>query len=111
MSSQALAPNPGAAAASGGHPHRWIILFLVLAAEVVDLVDSTIVNIAAAALRRDLGGSDATMQCFLAAYTLAFAVSLVTSARIGDIVGRRAMFLVGMGGFTAASLLCGTATS
>ncbi len=101
----------GAGTAPAGHPHRWIVLFLVLAAEVVDLVDSTVVNIAAPTIRTDLGGSAATMQWFLAAYTLAFAVSLVTSARIGDIVGRRTMFLVGMGGFTAASLLCGTAYS
>jgi EmrB/QacA subfamily drug resistance transporter len=106
----ALAPTTVAAEAQG-HPQRWIILFLVLAAEVVDLVDSTIVNIAAPTIRLDLDGSASTMQWFLAAYTLAFAVSLVTSARVGDIVGRRTMFLIGMGGFTAASLLCGMAAS
>src|SRR4051812_25962425 len=103
-----LTPSQADAAdVPAGHPHRWAILFIVLAAEVVDLVDSTIVNIAAPSIRDDLGGSAAAMQWFLAAYTLAFAISLVTSARIGDIVGRRSMFLVGMAGFTAASLLCG----
>ena len=50
------------------------------------------------------------MQWFLAAYTLAFAVALVTCGRLGDIFGRRTMFLIGIAGFTAASLLCGLAS-
>ncbi|MGH3472161.1 MAG: MFS transporter [Nocardioidaceae bacterium] len=115
MSQDTLTPPPTSAVRGAdealGLPHRWIILFLVLAAEVVDLVDSTIVNIAAPSIRRELGGSDSTMQWFLAAYTLAFAIGLVTSARIGDIVGRKTMFLIGMGGFTCASLLSGLAMS
>ncbi len=109
--SQPLPATADAGAFPAGHPRRWIILFLVLAAEVVDLVDSTIVNIAGPTIQRELGGSDATLQWFLAAYTLAFAISLVTSARIGDIVGRKTMFLIGMAGFTTASLLCGLAVS
>jgi EmrB/QacA subfamily drug resistance transporter len=91
--------------------HRWIVLFLVLAAEVMDLVDATIVNIAAPSIRTELGGSASTMQWFLAAYTLAFAVALVTCGRLGDIFGRKAMFLTGAVGFTTASLICGVAQS
>jgi EmrB/QacA subfamily drug resistance transporter len=94
-----------------GYRYRWVVLFLVLAAEVMDLVDSTIVNIAAPSIRAELGGSTASMQWFLAAYTLAFAVALVTCARLGDIWGRKTMFLTGAIGFTAASLVCGLATS
>ena len=45
----------------------------------------------------------------LAAYTMSFAIGLITSARLGDLVGRRRMFIIGMAGFTAASLLCGLA--
>lgn len=103
--------TPTAGTRTAANPHRWVILCLVLAAEVVDLVDSTIVNIAAPTIRAQLGGSESTMQWFLAAYTLAFAISLVTSARVGDIVGRRSMFLIGMAGFTMSSLMCGLSVS
>jgi EmrB/QacA subfamily drug resistance transporter len=92
-----------------GYRYRWIVLSLVLAAEVMDLVDATIVNIAAPSIRTELGGSESTMQWFLAAYTLAFAVGLITCGRLGDIVGRKRMFLVGAVGFTTASLICGLA--
>lgn len=93
------------------YKNRWIVLFLVLAAEVMDLVDATIVNIAAPSIRTELGGSLSTMQWFLAAYTVAFAVALVTCGRLGDIFGRKTMFLTGAIGFTAASLICGLAQS
>jgi EmrB/QacA subfamily drug resistance transporter len=75
----------------------------------MDLLDATIANLAGPSIRRDIGGSESTLQWILAAYTLTFAVGLITSARLGDLVGRRRMFLIGMVGFTAASLLCGLA--
>jgi EmrB/QacA subfamily drug resistance transporter len=121
MTTQDLAPRENIDAADaapdgqslGDHlyKNRWIVLFLVLAAEVMDLVDATIVNIAAPSIRTEFGGSASTMQWFLAAYTLAFAVALVTCGRLGDIFGRKAMFLTGAVGFTAASLICGVAQS
>ncbi|MGH3503412.1 MAG: DHA2 family efflux MFS transporter permease subunit [Nocardioidaceae bacterium] len=110
-------PSTHSTEAPGPHPerpgyrHRWVILYLVLAGEVVDLVDSTIVTIAAPTIRGELGGSPSTMQWYLAAYTLAFAVALVTCARLGDILGRKTMFIAGMAGFTCMSLLCGVAVS
>ena len=86
-----------------------MVLVVVLVADVMDLVDSTVANLAGPSIRADLGGSDTTLQWVLAAYTTAFALGLVTSGRLGDMLGRRRMFLVGMAGFTLASLVCGLA--
>ena len=88
---------------------RWQVMAAVIIADVMDLLDATIATLAGPSIRADLGGSETTLQWVLAAYTLAFAVGLLTSARLGDIVGRRPMFIAGMAGFTAASLACGLA--
>jgi EmrB/QacA subfamily drug resistance transporter len=90
---------------------KWAVLAIVLLADVMDLVDGTIVNVAAPSIRADLGGGSATMQWLVAAYGLAFAVLLITGARLGDLFGRRRLFLVGMAGFTVASALCAVAPS
>jgi EmrB/QacA subfamily drug resistance transporter len=90
---------------------RWAVLAIVLVAEVMDLVDGTIVNVAAPAIRADIGGSAATMQWLVAAYTLTFAVLLITGARLGDLLGRRRLFMIGIVGFTASSALCAAAAS
>ncbi|MEV6968474.1 MFS transporter [Hamadaea sp. NPDC051192] len=98
--------------ASGAAPPyrwRWLVLWLVLGAEVVDLLDATVVNIAAPSIHRALGGSDSMIQWIGAGYTLAFAVMLVTGGRLGDIFGRKRMFLIGAVGFGLASALCATA--
>lgn len=107
----APAPATPAQPPSRGYRYRWIVLGLVLAAECVDMVDATIVNIAAPTIRRELGGGTTTMQWYLAAYTLAFAITLVVSARVGDMLGRKTMFCIGMAGFTVASILCGVAAN
>jgi EmrB/QacA subfamily drug resistance transporter len=109
----ALATAPSAAAVSGTerHPRRWLVLAIVLVAEVMDLIDGTIVNVAAPSIHRDLGGSGATLQWFGAAYTLAFAVLLITGGRLGDLLDRRRLFMIGVVGFTAASVGCAAAPS
>ena len=86
-----------------------MVLVVVLIADVMDLLDTTVANLAGPSIRADLGGSDTTLQWVLAAYTTAFALGLVTSGRLGDLLGRRRMFLVGLAGFTLASLACGLA--
>src|SRR4051812_39920385 len=88
---------------------RWAVLAVVLAAEVMDLLDATIINIAGPSIRAGLGGGTAFLQWLSAGYTLAFAVGLVTGGRLGDIFGRRRMFLAGAAGFTLLSLLCAIA--
>jgi EmrB/QacA subfamily drug resistance transporter len=82
---------------------RWVVAAVVLAASVMDLLDATIVNVAAPSIHRDLGGGASTLQWLSAGYTLAFAVLLIAGARLGDIFGRRRLFLVGSAGFTLFS--------
>jgi EmrB/QacA subfamily drug resistance transporter len=102
---------PAGAPAGAPYRWRWVVLAVVLAAEVMDLIDSTIVNVAGPSIRRDLGGGASTLQWLSAAYTLTFAVLLITGARLGDIFGRRRLFLIGSAGFTTMSAACAAAPS
>src|SRR5580693_5913905 len=90
---------------------RWLVAAVVLAANVMDLLDATIVNVAAPSVHRSLGGGADTIQWLSAGYTLAFAVLLIAGARLGDILGRRRVFLVGSAGFTLFSAACAVAPS
>ena len=86
-----------------------LVLAVVIIADIMDLIDSSIANLAGPSIRADLGGGQVTVQWVLSAYTAAFALGLVTSGRLGDLLGRRRLFLLGMTGFTLASLACGLA--
>ena len=86
-----------------------LILAVVLLADVLDLMDSTITNIAAPAIVRDLGGGESLIKWLGASYALAMGVLLVVGGRLGDRFGKRRMFLIGIAGFTLASLGCGLA--
>ncbi|WP_037674546.1 MFS transporter [Streptomyces griseus] len=90
---------------------RWAILAVVLAADVLDLLDATITNIAAPTITADLGGGPALVQWLGAGYALALGVLLVPGGRLGDKYGRRRLFLTGLAGFVVASLACGLARS
>jgi EmrB/QacA subfamily drug resistance transporter len=109
MTPEATAPPPAFRPAS--HPRRWLILALVLAAECMDLLDGTIVNVAAPTIRQDLHSSASALQWVIGGYALAFAVGLITGGRLGDIYGRRRLFVIGALGFVAASLACAFAVS
>ncbi|AEV81468.1 transporter [Actinoplanes sp. SE50] len=89
--------------------YRWIVLFVILAVEVMDLLDSLVTTIAGPVIRSELGGSYSLIQWLGAAYTLSMAIGLLTGGRLGDIYGRRRMFLIGAAGFTLASLACALA--
>jgi EmrB/QacA subfamily drug resistance transporter len=91
------------------HPKRWLILFVILAAECMDLLDGTVVNVAAPTIHHDLHASASQLQWIVGGYALALAVGLLTGGRLGDLYGRRKMFLIGAAGFTAASAACGFA--
>jgi EmrB/QacA subfamily drug resistance transporter len=93
------------------HPKRWTILFVILAAECMDLLDGTVVNVAAPTIHRDLHASSTALQWIVGGYALALAVGLLVGGRLGDLLGRRRLFLAGVVGFTAASTLCGVAPS
>ncbi|MEV4310949.1 MFS transporter [Actinocrispum sp. NPDC049592] len=94
-----------------GHPRRWAALAVLMIAGFMDLLDTTIVNVALPAIRGDLGAGYSAVQWIAAGYTLAFAVGMITGGRLGDLYGRKRMFLLGMAGFTVFSLLCGVAGS
>ena len=90
---------------------RWFALAIVMTAAFMDLVDVTIVNIAIPSIQRDENASVSHIQWITAGYALAFAAGLITGGRLGDIHGRKRLFLVGIGGFTLASALCGFAAN
>src|SRR5580704_7955356 len=94
---------------AAGYRWRWRVLVVVLIAEAMDILDTTTVNVMGPSVRRSIGGGLGLVQWLSAAYTLAFAVLLITGARLGDRYGQRRMFLAGATGFTAASVLCGLA--
>jgi EmrB/QacA subfamily drug resistance transporter len=83
----------------------------VLIAAFMQLVDISIVNVAIPSIQRDLDATYSQIQWVLAGYQLAFAVTLITGGRLGDIFGRKRLFMIGMAGFTIASALCGLAQS
>ena len=87
------------------------ILAIVLIADVLDLMDSTITNIAAPAIARQIGGGESLIKWLGASYALAMGVLLVVGGRLGDRYGKRRLFLIGIAGFAAASLLCGIAVA
>ncbi|MFJ7273274.1 MFS transporter [Kitasatospora sp. NPDC098663] len=89
---------------------RWIALAIVMVASFMDLVDVTIVNIAIPSIQEDTGASFSAIQWVTGGYALAFAIGLITGGRLGDIYGRKRLFLIGIGGFTVASALCGLAS-
>ena len=103
--SAAPADTPAALA----NPRRWLILFVVLCAECMDLLDGTVVNVAAPSIHSTLGTSASALQWIISGYPLALAVGLLVGGRLGDILGRRRLFLVGIAGFTVASAICGIA--
>jgi EmrB/QacA subfamily drug resistance transporter len=90
-------------------PRRWIALLSVLTASFMVLLDISIVNVAIPAIRANLAASNADIQYVVAGYGLAYALMLITGGRLGDIYGRKRLFMIGMGGFVVASLLCGVA--
>ncbi len=108
-----LAPSPAAAANDpvARNPLRWFVFAVVVAADVMDLMDTTIVNVAGPSIHAALGGGASTLQWLSAGYTLAFAILLVTGARLGDMFGRRRLFLIGSAGFTLMSAACAAAPS
>ncbi|MET7858428.1 MFS transporter [Streptomyces sp. NPDC005318] len=114
MTSSASVPSTSADPTVSPGPsdrRRWFALAIVMTAAFMDLVDVTIVNIAIPSIKRDTGASFSSIQWITAGYALAFAAGLITGGRLGDIYGRKRLFLIGIGGFTLASALCGFAAN
>jgi len=110
-SGAAAQPAPAAPQASDLDPRRWLALASVMTALFMVLLDVSIVNVAVPAIRSNLSANNADIQFVIAGYGLAYAVLLITGGRLGDIFGRKKLFIIGMSGFVAASALCGLAQS
>ena len=94
-----------------GHPKRWLILAVILVAEIMDLMDGTVTIVATPAIHDDLHAGATAIQWITGGYALALAVGLITGGRLGDRYGRKRLFVIGTAGFTAASLACAIAPS
>lgn len=101
-------PTPERGAAD---PRRWLALGVLLAGTLLPPLDFFIVNVALPAIQADLQATPALAQLVVSVYAAAYAVTLILGGRLGDLYGRKRMFLVGMLGFGAASALCGCAPS
>jgi EmrB/QacA subfamily drug resistance transporter len=93
------------------HSRRWLILGVIALAQLMVVLDVTIVNIALPSAQADLGFSDDARQWVITAYALAFGSLLLLGGKIGDLVGRKWIFVAGLGGFAGASALGGAAPS
>ncbi|SEN26043.1 MFS transporter [Actinacidiphila rubida] len=108
----ATAPaGPGAGPGTTRRPaaRPGLLLGIILAGQFMALLDVFIVNVAAPTVRTDLHASGAGLQLVIAGYTIAYAVLLITGARLGDLLGHRRLFLAGLALFTVSSLACGLA--
>ena len=108
MSTESVsAPPQGSKAAALTRTAFWLILGLVLLADALDMIDSTVTNIAAPTIVHEIGGGEALIKWLGSAYALAMGVLLVIGGRLGDKFGQRRLFLIGMTGFTIASAVAG----
>ncbi|MGW5635006.1 MFS transporter [Streptomyces sp. NPDC003832] len=106
------ASPPGAShAADRHHGRRWLILAVIAIAQLMVVLDATIVNIALPSAQADLGFSNDNRQWIITAYSLAFGSLLLLGGRIADLVGRKLALNIGLVGFAAASALAGAATN
>ena len=90
---------------------RWVALYVLCVGMLMIVLDVTVVNVALPAIQDDLGFSQSSLAWVVNAYLIAFGGLLLLSGRFGDILGRKNVFLAGLGVFTVASLLCGIAQS
>jgi EmrB/QacA subfamily drug resistance transporter len=88
---------------------RWLVLIVIALAQLMVVLDATVVNIALPSAQRALGFSDGNRQWIVTAYSLAFGSLLLLGGRLADLIGRRIVFLIGVVGFAGASALAGAA--
>jgi EmrB/QacA subfamily drug resistance transporter len=92
-------------------PNRWLALVVLCAGMLMIVLDQTIVNVALPSIQRDLRFDQSSLAWVVNAYLIAFGGLLLLAGRLGDLIGRRTIFLIGIAVFTAASALCGVAQS
>ena len=99
-----IQPEPGAL-----YPRRWAAMIVLVLAFMLDLLNVTIVNVGLPAIQRDLLADHTELEWISAAYLLAFAGGLITAARVGDVWGRKRIFLIGVAAFGLTGVWCGIA--
>src|SRR5262245_57934485 len=90
---------------------RWLVLYMLCAAELMIVLDTTIVNVALPSIQSELGFTEATLVWVVNAYMLTYVGFLLLGGRLGDLYGQRRLFLLGIALFTAASVACGLSRS
>ncbi|WP_158690518.1 MFS transporter [Streptomyces sp. 142MFCol3.1] len=95
--------------AQRGSGRRWVSLAVILAGAFMAILDVAVVNVAMPSIHSDLHTSLGAVELVVSSYTLLYASFLVTGGRLGDVIGRKSMFITGLAVFTAASALCGLA--
>src|SRR6202043_173236 len=112
MPAQTMTPDRAApVVGSGGHQRRWWILAVLGIAQLMVVLDATVVNIALPSAQKALHFSNDSRQWIITAYALAFGSLLLVGGRIGDLFGRKRTFVGGAVGFAVASALGGAAQS
>ena len=101
----------GRPAAAGGYPRRWLGAIVMIVGALMDMIDVTIVNVALPTIRRDLHASATQLEWVVSGYMLAFAAALIVAGNLGDLFGRKRVFLIGVAVFGVASLAAGLAGS
>ena len=111
MTAQATVMTDNRISQADGDPRRWFALPVLLTGAFLPVLDFNVVNLALPAIRQNLGATSSDLQFVISAYAATYAVFLITGSRLGDWLGRKRMFMLGVAGFTVASVLCGSAWS
>lgn len=111
MTTSTSTSTPTAAAPATATPSRWLALGVLATGMLMTILDGSIVTVAMPTIQSDLGFTPAGLSWVVNAYLIAFGSLLLLAGRLGDLIGRKRMFLAGTGVFTAASLLAAAATS
>ncbi len=101
----------GGGLAAGGDPRRWVAAIVMIVGALMDMIDVTIVNVALPTIRRDLHASATQLEWVVSGYMLAFAAALIIAGNLGDLFGRKRVFLTGVAVFGLASLAAGVSGS
>src|SRR5579872_67418 len=91
------------------HAARWLAFIVLVVGGLLPSVDFFIVNVALPSIHTSLGANPAEVQLVVSGYAASYAVFLITGGRLGDLYGRRRLFMLGMAGFLATNALCGLA--
>ena len=94
---------------AGADRRRWIALFVVCLGQLMIVLDTTIVNVALPSIQSDLHFSQSSLTWVIDGYLITFGSLLLLAGRLGDLFGRKRIFLIGLASFVAASMICGVA--